>query len=305
MLKDLRDKNTLKQMIRNIGLVLIGTVVLSFGVAIFILPHELVTGGIPSLAIIVARIVPFEFFTVDIAVTVLTWLLFFLGFIFLGKSFAAKTLLSTIVYPTCVSLLLKMTESEVFGGFFDMSASGNSEVALMLSAIFGGACVGVGCALTFLGGGSTGGVDIFAFIICKFFKKVKSAVALFFIDSTIIILGAYIIKDLTLTLLGILSATVSALMIDKVLLGGKGAFVAEIVTAEYEQINEAIITEIDRTTTIINAVGGYSGNEYKMLIVSFTMREYADLMNVIKKYDKNAFITIHRAHEINGEGWSR
>ncbi len=301
----LKDKNDLVRMFKNLAFVLAGTFVLSFGVAIFILPNDLVTGGIPALAILVERMIPFEFFTVDIAVTVLTWFFFFLGLIFLGKSFAVKTLISAIFYPMCVSILMHITQSDFFGGFFDMASGSNGGVSLIVSAVFGGFCVGVGCALTFLGGGSTGGVDIIAFIICKIFKRAKSAVVMFCVDSTIILLGAYIIKDFTLTLLGILSATVSALMIDKVLLGGKGAYVAEIVTDKPDEINKAIITEVDRTTTILNAVGGYSGRDLKLLIVSFTMREYAELMNVVSRYDKNAFMTIHRAHEINGEGWSR
>lgn len=94
-------------------------------------------------------------------------------------------------------------------------------------------------------------------------------------------------------------------MIDKVFLGGAKAFIANIVTDKYAEVNDLIITELDRTSTILDVTGGYSGEEKKMVMVSFTMRQYADLMNVINRVDKDAFITIHKAHEINGEGWTR
>ena len=62
---------------------------------------------------------------------------------------------------------------------------------------------------------------------------------------------------------------------------------------------------MDRTTTIIDAVGGYTGNGLKMLMVTFKMGQYSEFLNIINKIDKCAFVTIHQAHEINGEGWTR
>ena len=115
----------------------------------------------------------------------------------------------------------------------------------------------------------------------------------------------FIIGDLVLSLLGVTSAFIAAYMIDKVFLGGSKAFIANIITEKYEEINQRIITDINRTSTILDVTGGYSGKQRKMVMVSFTMRQYADIMNVINKIDKNAFITIHKAHEINGEGWTR
>ena len=72
-----------------------------------------------------------------------------------------------------------------------------------------------------------------------------------------------------------------------------------------EEINHAIITKLDRTTTILEARGGYSGMSKKVVMVSFTMRQYSTLINIVNIIDKTAFVSIHRAHEINGEGWTR
>lgn len=290
---------------KNIILTVVGTLILAAGTAIFIVPFDLVAGGVSGVAIIIHRLIPSEVVTIDLIVTVLTWGLFFVGLLVLGRSFALKTLISSIVYPVGLSLFLKLTDPTVFGGFFSLQSSVHSDIALLLGATLGGVLVGAGCAVTFLGGGSTGGVDILAFSLCKAFKKWKSSVVIFVIDAAVVALGMFIIGDFVLSLLGILSAFISAVMVDKVFLGGSRAFIAQIVTDQYEEINASVIERLERTTTIVNVTGGYTGEEKKMVLVSFTMSQYAELVNIINKADKTAFVTVHRAHEINGEGWTR
>lgn len=294
-----------RSMIKNIGLVVLGTFILSFGTSIFLLPFNLVTGGIPGISLVISNIISVEWLTVDILVTVLTWSLFLIGFIVLGKSFAAKTLISAIVYPVGVSLFIRLTSPDILNGFFDLSSHAHPALALMIAAVSSGICVGVGCALSFLGGGSTGGVDVIAFLICKIFKRLKHSTVMFFIDATIIILGMFAIGDFVLSLLGIVSAFIAAYMIDKVFIGRTKSFIAQIISDEYPSINKEILEKVDRGSTIIDITGGYSGKSKKMLMVSFTVNQYAEIINIINKHDKSAFVTIHRAHEINGEGWTR
>lgn len=289
--------------LKSILLVIAGTLVLAFGTAIFIIPFDLVVGGISSIAIILNKIFPI--FSIDLLITVVTWGLFFIGLIALGKGFALKTLISTIVYPVGVVLFSKLLDPGVFGGIFDLRMSAYSEIAILLAALFGGFMVGAGCALTFIGGGSTGGVDILAFLICKIFKKCRSSVAIFIIDAFTVVLGLFIIGDLVITLLGIASVFVSASAIDKIFLGESKAFIAQIVTKNYGEINHCVAAQLKRTTSIFDIEGGYSGEKKKLLMVSFTMDQYKDLMGIITQNDPDAFITVQRAHEINGVGWTR
>lgn len=127
---------------------------------------------------------------------------------------------------------------------------------------------------------------------------------MFIIDGSTVVFGMFIIGDFVLALLGIVAVFVSAMMIDKVFLGGRSAFIAQIVSDKYEEINTYIIEKLDRTTTILQGEGGYSRTDKKLMMVSFTMNEYADLLAAVLKIDKKAFITVHRAHEISGEGWT-
>lgn len=295
----------LLRMLKNTGLVILGTMILAFGTAIFILPMNIVSGGVSGMAIIIKLILPFEFITIDIIVFALTWLLYFIGLIILGRAFALKTLISTIIYPFAVSLFLKLVDPNVLNGFFYLLGSEHVDITFMLSACVGGVFVGVGCAITFIGGGSTGGVDIIAFSLCKLFTRLKSSTVIFVIDAMIVILGMFAIGDLTISLLGILSAFIAAVMVDKVFLGGRAAFVAHIVTDKYDIINSAVINKLDRTTTIVEATGGFSNEGKKMLMVSFDMSQYAGLLSIVGKHDPRAFVIIHRAHEVNGEGWGK
>jgi uncharacterized membrane-anchored protein YitT (DUF2179 family) len=290
-------------------LVILGTVILAFGSAVFLIPFDLVMGGTSGIAIIIKSCFPqgLDSATVDmyinIAVAVITWALFFIGLIFLGKDFAAKTLLSTIVYPLVFPLLSMLVDPDVLGGYFYLQGNAHQELVLVFAGVMGGILLGAGCAIAFLGGGTTGGTDIIAFLICKFFPKLKISRVTFFVDFTIIALGIFAVGDLIISSIGVLSAYVSSLVIDKIFLGGKTAYVAHIVTTTPAQISEDVIKILDRTTTIMDCKGAYSGEHKNVVMVSFTMREYREILSIVSKYDKKAFITVNKAHEISGEGW--
>lgn len=300
-----KSKQEMWRATKNLLLVVVGTLILSFGTSLFMLPYDLVAGGVSGYAIVLSQIIPSEYLSVELIITILTWAMFFLGLIVLGKSFAMKTLVSTIVYPIGVALFSNITSPEVLGGFFNLQGSAYSGVGVILASVFSGVFVGLGCALSFLGGGSTGGVDVIAFIVCKVLKKLRNSVVIFLVDSTAVVLGMFVIGDFVLTLLGIVTAFIAALVVDKVFIGGSKAFVANIITDSPNEINKLVIERLDRTSTVIDVVGGYSGTDKKMLMVSFSMNEYSELISIITKTDRNAFVTIHQAHEINGEGWSK
>lgn len=297
--------NKLLPVLKNFCLIIIGTLILAFGTAVFVIPFDLIVGGVSGLSIIISRLVGSEFLSVDLLITILTWTLFFVGLIVLGKSFALKTLISSVVYPIGISLFSKLNDPDMLGGVFYLKGSAHSDIAILIAALFGGVLIGFGCAVTFLGGGSTGGMDILAFTVCKFFKKLRSPKVIFVLDTVVIAFGMAVLRDLAVSLLGIVAAFVSVLVMDKVFLGGSRAYMAQIISDRYEDINRAVINGLERTTTFIDVTGGYSGNKKKMLMVTFTMSQYAKLNSIINSVDKNAFVTVNRAYEINGEGWTK
>ena len=306
-------KSEILLQLKNFGLVVLGSLILAFGCAIFIEPFGFVTGGVTGLSIVIDElfgspeyIIPGvgKIELINILVYAITIGLFFLGLIFLGKDFALKTLVSSIIYPVSFHLFGLLVKYNLFGGFFNLAADPQyANISLIISALFGGLCVGAGCAITFLGGGSTGGMDILAFMLCKVFKKWKSSTVIFAIDAIIVAMGL-LINNLVVTLLGVISAWIAAAVIDKIFIGGNRAFTAQIVSDKHEEINLAIRNEVRRTTTMLVGYGGYSGDPKTVLSVTFTMNQYADLMRVIKRIDPKAFVSISQAHEINGEGFT-
>ena len=249
---------------KNIFMILLGTAVLAFGTAIFLVPFNLVTGGISGIGIVLVEILPFDL-PIDFYITLLTWVLFFLGLIFLGGHFALKTLLSTIFYPVFFTVFYVLVEYRVWNGLFVLQNSEYHEIAVLIAALFGGACVGAGSAITFKAGGSSGGVDILAFLFVKIFKKIKSSHIIFAIDAVIVVCGVFVINDLVLSMLGISSALICSMVIDRIFLAGDDAYVAQIVTDASEEISQGVIEILDRTTTIVDVVGAYSKQKRKWL----------------------------------------
>ena len=201
----------IKLKIENLALIAIGTLFLALGTAAFLIPFELVTGGISGIAIIVSTFAKGGFLSIDGIIALLTWTSFFIGLIFLGKSFALKTLLSAILYPIFISAFI---ESGLADRSLALLSFPSSQI---IAALLGGAFVGFGCALSFIGGGSTGGVDILALVLCKDRQRLKISHVMLFIDALIIILGAFAIAERAKTALGIFSAITAAFSIEMTL----------------------------------------------------------------------------------------
>ena len=307
-------KQDYKKILRQSLMVVASAFLLALAVELFIANFGLVSGGVTGIAIVFEEIA-LKLFSEDVAafldaefwITLFTWIFFFLGLIFVGKGFAMKTLLFTIVYPGCLYLVEMFIGWEAFGGYFTKIADesyGKYQIGLILAAVVGGALVGLAIAIAFMADSSTGGVDIISYAICKFFPKLRLSRVTLIIDAIIVISGMFVINDFVKSLLGIISAAVTSFMIDKVFLGSSRAFIAQIVSDKTEDIRTAIRDEMDRTSTIIDCVGGYSGENKKLVMVSFTMSQYAQLMGIIDRIDPRCFVTVHRAHEIGGLGFS-
>ena len=305
-----KDKKEWFEILKNGAFILLGTFILAFGIAMFIFPFNLVTGGISGIGIILAKLFEGVKFLGDIGPdvysSVVNWILFALGFFLLGKSFATKTFVSTVFYPLALFISEYIVYDSPLAPLLDLTLYEGqyNAIALIIAAVFGGACIGAGCAFTFLGGGSTGGVDVIALALSKYVKRLKSSVAFFICDTLIIVIGIFAVNNILLSLLGITSAFICAISVDKMFLGESSAFIAHVVSDKYEEISAAVIKKMSRTTTILDATGGYSKEGKKLVMITFNMRQYPIFTHIISSIDKNAFVTVHRAHEINGEGWT-
>ena len=224
------DKRKVLRQINNYILVILGTFLLAFGSVIFLSKAELVAGGLSGIAIIIQHFVDYAIYDYVIAgLTVIFWIL---GLIFLGKDFALKTLLSSVLYIGFTFLLKRVQ-------FFDYIASnfaGEFEVGnFILCGIFGGVFVGGGVALTFIGGGSTGGIDVLQVLAAKYIG-LKESISGFIIDALIIVVGMATMQMWVPALCGILSSFVTAVLIEIVYIKGQTAYQVDIISEKWEEM---------------------------------------------------------------------
>jgi len=289
-------------------LLILGVFLLAFGGACFISPLGLVTGGMLSVAVIVQHFIGSSFNVIDIVTWILQILMIGLSFIFLGKKFTLRSIFTMILYPALLSLFTRIPVGgysglgEYIARYF-VTAEGSDWALRTLAGIAGGACIGAGVGVCYYAGGSTGGFDIISVIIARH-SPIKEAASSFFIDALLVLLGIILMRDVVNGLIGVLSAFVCALAVQYIYVNSAGYVIADIISSEHEAIQKYVYETMERTTTIIEATGGYSKEGKTMLRVAMSKRELADFRSFIGKVDPRAFVTFTQASMINGEGFS-
>jgi uncharacterized membrane-anchored protein YitT (DUF2179 family) len=266
------------------------------------------------MAIVIDAIIKAEFVTVDIIITILTWTLFLLGLLIFGKAFAAKTLVSAIVYPIGITLFLKLTDPNVLGGVFCLRESGYSELPLVIAATVGGALVGVGCAVTFFSGGSTGGTDIIALVWCKF--KPASPGRVILIIDIMIILSSLLLpsydrtgallpypEKVAIVVYGLMQVTVCGYAIDLYISGSKQSVQAFIFTKKVNEMADAIAFDMKRGVTVLPAKGWYSKEDKQVIMVVTRKTDLNLLLRYVKSIDPDAFLSVSSVMGVYGQGF--
>ena len=277
---------TLKQKGKDIVWVVAGNAVLALAVSMFILPYDILSGGVAGISVALQPLIPLP---VTLMVNLLVVGLFILGACFLGKEFAMKTILSSLIYP-------------VFLTFF----SGRVPVLDLdpiLASLYGGLLGGMGVGMALRTGASTGGMDIPPLIVHQL-THIEIAKLVLITDALTVLLGAFT-YGLEAVLIGFVSVWASSVAIDKVLMfGGQQAKAIQIISDQYEQIIERIHSELERGTTLIEAQGGYTHEKRKIVLVVITKNQYPALMEMVTAIDKEAFVIANDTHEVKGFGFS-
>lgn len=289
---------------RNILYVVLGSLVLAFASACFLEPLEIVSGGLLSIGIILNGVIePLAGFNVsDIVVAIASILFWLIGLIFIGWKFSARTLLSSLLYPAFFSLFLRTGFIDVVGLSVLVGAGEGEEVRHLIGGLFGGFLTGAGVAISFLGDGSTGGVDIIALLLGKA-TPIREDIWTFAIDASLVLIGAAVYQDILVALIGILTAFCSAMAIQFIYIRGNSAIIVEVISDKREEIQRWAETELEHGTTIIRARGGYSGVRRDILRVIVNRSELNAFRNKIADIDPKAFVSMTQAQTIHGLGF--
>lgn len=272
--------------IRDLGNLLIGNLCLALAVSYFIIPFNIISGGVAGVAVALSPLLHISEQIIIDAIVIIT---FILGWIFLGNAFALKTLGSTILYPLLIRILM----------FFP--AKLNLEITL--ASIYAGILYGVGMGLIFRTGASSGGMDIPPLIISKF-TNIKVAILVMITDSITILLGV-ISYGISAILIGFVSVLVCGFVVDKFIVShGKNAKTVYIISDYYDDIQQEIFTKLNRGVTLLEAVGGYTNRSKKVIMCVVSNSQYPLLHKMVMDIDANAFLIVSQVFEVKGEGFS-
>lgn len=285
------------QAVKKYSVIILGCVIYSLGVALFLDANNLAAGGVTGIAIVINYLAEsggLVGWDTGIIIVILNVPLFILGAVFFGGKFIVSTLFSTVAS----SLLIELW-TYTLAKFLPFTEN------TLISALIGGTLYGAGLGLIFKMGSTTGGTDIVVKILRKKFRYLKMGVISMIIDVVIVGVSAFIYKDFELTFYTVLSLIIFTFVFDWVLYGGNSAKLVYIITtAEHSnEICDGILKELDVSATILDGTGAYTGADRVIIMCAVKNLLYPKLRDLIKQYDPRAFTIVTSAKEIYGEGY--
>ncbi|WMJ80504.1 YitT family protein [Clostridium sp. MB40-C1] len=277
-----------KNVIKEYFWITIGFLIVAFGIKFFLAPNKIAGGGVMGIAIIIKHYIPS--LSVGILMLIMNAISFIIGFIIIGPSFGAKTVYASLAMSVAIDIMDRL-----------MPPPTPITTDLFLATFFGTVISGIGMGIVFNQNSSTGGTDIAAKIMNKFFH-IDIGKSLLIVD-LVIAVAAGIIFEANVGMYAIFSVIVLGFVIDIVIEGLNKCKSVIIMSSKSKDINEYIIQNLERGCTIFQAKGAYSGNEREVLYTVVDRRQFILLKNYIKEIDPAAFITVNEAHEVLGEGF--
>jgi len=273
--------------VRDYLLLLVGALVQALAMRLFLVPGELVSGGISGIAQIVNHYINFP---IGVMVFVGNIPLFILGFRFLGgKRFAARTAVAVAAFAFFTDLLVLF-----------IPAAGMTKDNF-LNSIYGAVLLGLGLGLVYLGSGTSGGSDILGRILnFRFGLPISMA---YMITDTVVVLAGGFAFSWEKALYGLVVIYVSGLAAEMVAEGTSVFRTAIIITSKPDEVIHEIMYTMERGVTILSGRGAYTGEERPVLYCVVTRAEVNQMKTLIKTIDPEAFMVIGAAHEALGEGF--
>lgn len=270
-------------------LINLGVIIMSCGLYFFMMPSNLAAGGVSGLSIVINRLIPK--FPVGLIMLAINSILFILAFTLLGKDFGGYTLYATLFMSFALMVLER---------FFPLQGPLTDD--LLINLIFGTLCSGVGLGIIFNQNASSGGTDIIAKILEKYFN-IGIAKGLLIADFVVTLFASYVF-GIRLGMYGLLGVILGSFLIDRVIAGFNAKYSLMIISDKYELINNFILEEIKRGTTIYHASGGYSKMGKSIVNVIVSREQYIKIRKFVRDNDHKAFMTVAHITEVEGEGFT-
>ena len=274
----------------------VGAVVFSLAWVSFMIPNEVASGGLTGFCTII-QFATMGKIPVSYSFLVLNALLLLAGFLIMGKGFGFRTIYCILLTTVLFEVLPRLD--------FLLALPGHplyiSEKVLI--PIIAGLLEALGISWIFSRGGSTGGTDVIALILNKFWPispgRVFIVLDVFIIASVLLIPG----KGFQDMVYGYIAMITFSLMLDFILLGRKSTVQMFIFSSKYDEIAEYINSQMNRGVTVLKGMGWYSRNEKDVLLVMIRKTQVSEVTKMVKKVDPKAFVSISPVSSVYGEGF--
>ncbi len=265
---------------------LVGAIVYSVAVNMFLSPNGISPGGFTGVAAVINHIANIPtgtmLFIFNIPVLIL-------GYIKMGGIFILKTSFVTILVSLSLDASARLLPVLETDG--------------ILASMFGGILMGIGLSLILLRGATTGGIDIIAKLINRKYRHLSVGKIILMADGVVIVLNALVYKNAESALYSIIAMYMGTRLMDVLLYGADKGKIIYIVTGNADEICYEINHTVRRGVTKLSVVGSYTGESRTMLMCTVRVHEVGAVQDVVRQYDEKAFIVVADAGEIIGEGF--
>ena len=290
----LRIRESLKEYVRATGAreiafgylqILLGSLIAAAAYPSFLVPNNIAPGGLTGVATILNFLFRWPVGTVSLLLNVP---LFIIGYRAMGRVFAFRSLIATILFSLLIDILpIRPVSTDP-----------------LLGTLFGGVILGAGLGLILRGGATTGGSDMVARMVHRKLPFISVGMFLFAVDC-LVVLGAAVTIGTEQALYAFINIYVCSKEIDTVMMGFSGNKACFIMTSRWEQITRRLMDEVGRGVTHLEARGAYTGRQQPVVLCVASRQEIMSVKRIVQEEDEKAFMFITEAHEALGEGFSR
>ena len=294
--------------VKEYALVALGILLYVTGWILFLIPNNLVGGGVSGVAAIVQYATK-GFIKIGTTYFVVNAVLLVIAMFVLGKSFGGKTVFAVILASIGLNVLQGLIPAEIT----QTLAVDNGK---LMSTIMGGILVGVGIGLTMSQGGSTGGTDIIALIVNKY-RNVSPGRMILWMDVVIILSSMFVpsyapdgsllpwTEKITTVVYGFILVVVNSTVLDLYLAGSRQSVQVFIFSHKYAEIADEITQNLHRGVTVLDGKGWYTQQSTEVLMVLTRKSDLSLLLHTIKSIDSNAFLSVSSVTGVYGKGFDQ
>ena len=305
MVKKITKKDIYELIIQCL-LISLGTFITAFGYIVFLSPHKIVPGGFMGLAQIIHDVLlktGFDLISTSVWYLILNVFLYIYAVKTMGVKFGIRSGVGIATYSIFTSVISNLdfvgklneqfiSESLVLGGG-----------VYILYAIYGGILMGAGIGLVFRGEGSTGGCDMVAVVVNKFFPMITTGQVIMTVDGFVVLASLISYGSLLLPLYALITIFVCSKVADIFVNGIKSLHAYYILTDKSEEMSHRIMHELKRGVTNIKCEGMYTRNEKDMLFIVLRRFQIMQLKKIVKEVDINSFMFSCSVKDISGKGF--